>query len=124
MVSGPPLGLLCGFPITHNPIKFRGEVLSGPLQLRVQSRSRRSTIAASIAFVFVFSRAPKFMDFILNVQKYFYVTYVMVYMPITYFLPKYFYVTRWRQGKTMRKGDVAGQDSAARRPETLYITTT
>ena len=70
----------------------------------------------------------KFMDYILKFQNYFYVTYIMVYMPITCFhSPKLFlcntvpcrdleYVNFLCSWKAMRRGDVPRQED--RRPFT------
>ena len=45
------------------------------------------------------------MDFILNIQKYLYVTYVIVYMPITYsYSPKIFLCNAVETRKGHEKG--------------------
>ena len=61
-------------------------------------------------------RSPsKFMDYILNVQKYFYVTYVMANMPTTYFhSPKRFVCNAVGTRKGRKKGDLPRKED--RRP--------
>ena len=67
----------------------------------------------------------KQMDYILNYQKYFYVTYVMHYMIITYFIPcKYLYVrvgfSRILKRRTKEERDLVPEHYGDYARETLH----